>query len=355
MKKFIIFMFALMIGFASVNAQTALQTTKFTDNIYVGVNAGVNTPLSFNQTFPINEVVGLRIGKDFTPVFGLNVEGTVGFNDHANGHTDGFINHFAGSTFVKDVTVGANGTINWSNLLFGYKGEPRLFEVNTITGLSWAHIYDAPTNDGDELLTKTGFDLAFNLGKTKAWQLYVEPAVVWNLSCGDEGNSFGTYLDGLEFNKNHAYLQLAIGLNYKFKTSNGTHNFKLWNIGDMNNRMSELNNEINNLRAELAKKPTKVVVNNYSDSHYFVFFAQNSNELTASAKDVLDSIPSGINVDVVATASPEGTPKYNQELSQKRADVVKEYLTNRGINVVSADGLGVTGDSSNRVAVITIK
>ena len=355
MKKFIIFMFALLIGLTSVNAQTALQTPKFADNIYLGVNAGVNTPLSFNQTFPVNEVVGLRLGKDFTPIFGLNVEGTVGFNDHSNGHTNGISNHFAGKTFVNVIAVGANGTINWSNLLFGYKGEPRLFEVNTITGLSWGHIYDAPTNDNDELLAKTGFDLAFNLGKAKAWQLYIEPSVVWNLSCSDEGNSFGTYLDGLQFNKNHAYLQLAVGLNYKFKTSNGTHNFKLWNIGDMTNDIDRLNKEVNNLRAELAKKPNKVVVTNYSDSHYFVFFAQNSYELTNSAKDVLDSIPSDIKVDIVATASPEGTAKYNQELSQKRADVVKEYLVNRGVIVDNADGIGVTGDSSNRVAVITVK
>lgn len=75
MKKFLI-MFALMLGMVSVNAQTALQESKLTDNISVGVNAGVSTPLSFNKVFPLNPTVGIRIGKEFSPVFGMNVEGT---------------------------------------------------------------------------------------------------------------------------------------------------------------------------------------------------------------------------------------------------------------------------------------
>ena len=51
MKKFI-FMFALMISaFVGANAQTAIQKATILDNTYVGINAGVTAPLSFNSVF----------------------------------------------------------------------------------------------------------------------------------------------------------------------------------------------------------------------------------------------------------------------------------------------------------------
>ena len=58
---------------------------------------------------------------------------------------------------------------------------------------------------------------------------------------------------------------------------------------------------------------------------------------------------------VIATASPEGTAEYNKALSQRRADVVKAYLEARGVTVEKAEGLGVQGDASGRVSVVTVK
>lgn len=345
MKK-IIFILTFLLSAFIVNAQTAVQTSKLLDNTYVGVQAGVNTPLSFNQMFPVNEYAGIRVGKNLTPVFGLNVDAGVTFNDHANGHTKGIVNHFASHAVVNTVNVGLNGTINLMNLFRGYKGSPRLFEVSTVTGLGWSHIYNKTagitnTLDDDELVAKTGADFAFNLGKKKAWQIYAEPSVVWNLTNGTTND--------VRFNKDHAYLQLLVGVNYKFKTSNGTHNFKMYDIAAMNN-------EINNLRSELAKKPKEVVktVTNTVDNRTFViFFAQNSDELTPTSKEVLDKI-SGT-VDVTGFASPEGTSKYNLKLSERRANVVANYLKNKGVTVNDITGLGVQGKSTNRVVIVNKK
>ena len=345
MKK-IIFIVTLLLSVFTVNAQTAVQTSKLLDNTYVGAQAGVNSPLSFNQIFPVNEYAGIRVGKNLTPVFGLNVDAGVTFNDHANGHTNGIVNHFASYAVVNTVNVGLNGTINLMNLFGGYKGSPRLFEVSTVTGLGWSHIYNKTagitnTLDGDELVAKTGADFAFNLGKKKAWQIYVEPSVVWNLTNGTT--------DDVRFNKDHAYLQLLVGVNYKFKTSNGTHNFKVYDIAAMND-------EINSLRSELAKKPKEVVktVTNTVDNRTFViFFAQNSDELTPTAKEVLDKI-SGT-VDVTGFASPEGTSKYNLKLSERRANVVANYLKNKGVTVDVVTGLGVQGKATNRVVIVNKK
>ena len=76
--------------------------------------------------------------------------------------------------------------------------------------------------------------------------------------------------------------------------------------------------------------------------------------LTDDAKTVLDGVTAK-NVKVVATASPEGTAEYNKRLSEKRAAVVCDYLTKKGVNVVSAEGLGVKGDASGRVAIVTVE
>lgn len=335
-KLFLILSFVLCVF--TVNAQTAIQTSKIFDNTYIGVQGGVNTPLSFNQMFPLNEYTGIRVGKNLTPVFGLNVDAGVTFEDHINGHTNALVNHFNSPTFVKGINIGLNGTINLTNLVKGYR--PRIFEIYTVTGLGWGHMLNV-SGDNDELTSKTGMDFAFNLGKKKAWQLYIEPAVMWNLTNSNN--------DAVTFNKNNAYLQLLVGITYKFKTSNGTHNFVMYNIGAMND-------EINSLRSELAKKPKEVVktITNTIDNRTFViFFAQNSYELTPAAKEILNKI-SGT-VDVAGFASPEGTSEYNLSLSEKRANAVANYLKNNGVTVDSIVGLGVQGKATNRVVIVNKK
>ena len=144
---------------------------------------------------------------------------------------------------------------------------------------------------------------------------------------------------------------------WHFKTSNGTRYFKTYDVG-------ALIAENNRLAAELAKKPTEVVhevvktveipVTNVANP-CVVSLAQGSYVLTDGAKTVLDGIAAGSTVVIDATASPEGTEAFNLELSKNRANAVAEYLKTRGVNVESANGLGVTGDDSQRVARILFK
>ena len=352
MKKFVLMMLVFIASVVSVNAQMARETQKPLDNLYVGVIGGVNTPLSFNQMFPLNTTVGLRLGKNITPIFGFNVEGSAWLNDTENGHyplysfvplklEKNLVNHFAGRTAIKAVNVGANVTTNLTNMFLGYKGKPRLFEITAITGLGWMHLYDADGKD-DNLTGKTGLDLAFNLGNSKAWQIYVEPAIFWNLT--DDDAAF-------EFNKDKAFAQISVGVNYFFKNSNGTHYFKLYDV-------KALNDKINSLHKQLAEKP-KVVTNTEKvvetvQTKWVVFFAQNSAELTDDAKRTLNEIAPNSKVIIEATASPEGGEGYNKTLSQKRANNVADYLTTRGVNIQAADGLGVVNEASNRVAIVTI-
>lgn len=354
MKKICLILMLFMSITIGAKAQTAYETPKFFDNVYAGVEVGAQTPLSFNQMFPLNTAAGLKVGKDFSPVFGANIEGLVTFNNHINGHTAGFANNYLSDTFVSMVNVGVNGTVNLFNLFGGYKGEPRFFDINTVTGLGWAHLYgidnyvdNALHNKKDYFTAKTGVDFNFNLGEAKAWQVYIEPSVLWLL------NTNG----GVQFNKHNALLQLSAGVNYKFKTSNGTHNFRVYNIGAMNE-------EINSLRAELAKKPKEVVktvtevkkdVIEKQVGNITVYFSENSSELTDNSKKVLDNIKEGTAVSVYGYASETGSSKYNQSLSEKRANAVSEYLKARNVNVTKAVGHGETGYPVARVVIVEVQ
>ena len=64
MKKFLMLIVAL-VACISINAQTALQTTKVLDNTYIDINAGASTPLSFNSVFPVNGMFGVMIQQDY--------------------------------------------------------------------------------------------------------------------------------------------------------------------------------------------------------------------------------------------------------------------------------------------------
>lgn len=344
MKKFIFSLLMAFMTIISMNAQTAVQTSELFDNTYVGVTGGVTTPLDFNSVFPLNTAAGLKLGKEFTPVLAFEIEGVAILND----------NHWNGpKTFVKATNLGLNGVVNLSNLFAGYNGTPRTFEFKTNTGLGWFHVWDNPSN---ALTAKTGVDVQFNFGKTKSHSLILTPAVYWNL------NKYGK----IKFDKRGAQLGVAVSYLYHFKTSNGTRHFKTYDVGAMLG-------EIDRLNAELAKKPTEVVrevvktvtapatnavatvAKNDVINPYVVSFAQGSYALTDAARGVLDGIASGTTVTIDATASPEGTEAFNLELSKNRANVVAEYLKGRGVNVESANGLGVTGDDSQRVARILFK
>lgn len=339
-------MFIMAFSAIMVNAQTAVQTSKVLDNTFIGIGGGVATPLSFDGVFPLNATTTLRVGKLFTPVVGAEVEGTAWFGSRADyaSRFDGYGAHNA----VRGSYVGVNSLFNLSNLFWGYNGTPRKFELTAVAGTGWVHNYVPNHKDKyrNHLGAKTGLDFAFNLGKAKAHTINVTPAVLWNLSV--PGNAKGQ----LAFNKHGAQLYVGLGYTYHFKTSNGTHAFKLYDVGAMND-------EINSLRNELAKKPTeiirdhiveRVIVKNV-DAEHVVFFALNSDVLTDDAKAKLDNV-SG-NVKVEGYASPEGTEKYNNDLSQRRANVVAEYLRTKGVTVTDVVGCGVVGETSNRVVIVT--
>jgi len=377
MKKLLL-LFAVATMAVSAQAQTVTESKTF-DNFYVGINGGVATKATGHAWLKgLNPNAGLRIGRWFTPVFGLAVESNAYFSNKPYKST---------GTVVRFLNSSLLGTVNFSNWFGGYKGEPRCFEVVGLYGLGWGHLFGTPERlfvDGvytpvnkqithrNNLTSKAAIDLVFNLGEKKAWQFYVEPSITWGLNDAVYDGEYPMAQLGhstMQYNLNKAYVQLNAGFIYKFKNSNGTHNFTVAQLRDQA-EIDALNAEINRLRDELAQKPKEIVkevevikevagkdvVREVKvEDLVFVTFAQGKSELTADARKALAVIQPGKHVQIVGTASPEGNPELNQKLSQARADAVAQYLLTRGVAVDEATGKGVQGTTSNRLAVVYVK
>ena len=348
MKRLILFFTLLLTMLANVNAQKAVEYGKLTDNLYIGAGGGISSPLDFNSVTPFNPSVSIFIGKDVTPLFGLEVQGTAILGD----------NHFADAkTFVRATNVGLNGKFNLSNAIGGLRTVPRLVEVSTTVGLGWLHYFSQkPTSitclsNYNALSAKTGLDIAFNLGKKKNHVIVLTPSVYWNLTAHDK----------VQFNKNHAQLALEVGYRWYF---NGRH--KIHDISNYKQTIAEQKEVIESLNKQLAEKPTEIIktvevpttnainTSNASCSKWYVLFAKNSAKITSEGQKVLDSVGDNLIVDIEATASPEGSKDYNKQLSVQRAKNVAEYLTKRGVKVRNTVGKGVVGEASNRIAIVTV-
>ena len=344
-----------------------LRQSKLFDNWYVGVNGGVATKMTGHKWLSdLDPNAGLRIGKNITPVFGLVAESNAYFSNKP---------WTSSKTVVRALNTSLLGSFNLSNLFGGYKGEPRFFEVSALYGFGWGHWFNvgAGTDDLNRMTSKAAVDFQFNLGKNKEWQIYVEPSVTWVFN-GMPGTTHETQTYALGFkgtndadqpnyNIHNGFLQLNAGVIYKFKNHDGRHNFSLVRFRDQA-EIDGLNDQINNLKAELAKKPKEVVKEvvketpakevNVSDL-VFVTFAQGKSALTKEAKKALDNIASGKHVAITGTASPEGSKAINDRLSQERANSVAAYLKTKGVTVDKAEGKGVQGNTSNRLAVVYVK
>ena len=361
MKKFLIALSMLAMGITSTQAQVAYEKAKAFDNVYLGVEGGVMAPLDLSRVTPLNAAAGLKLGKQFSPVYGANLEGLAFFGD--NRWQTGSLGYSHSHTIVRAINLGLNGTVNFTNLFCEYNPDRR-FEVGAEAGIGYWITYGdkriiqtSNTGDDTELTAKTGLTFAYNLGEKRAWQLYVEPAVLWNLTHGPG--------DAIQMGKHAAQLGLFVGLNYKFKISNGTHNFKVWNVGELNDEINSLRDQLNAKPKEVVKEVIKEVVkevpavaepqNICFDNLVFVTFEQGKYYLSKEAKAALDGVKSGRHVQIVGTASPEGPKALNERLSQNRASVVAKYLQDRGVIVDEATGKGVQGVTSNRLAIVYVK
>lgn len=379
MKKIIIASAAALALAGTANAQSQpLTPSKPFDNFSITLKGGVAAPVntqrgSMGQNF--RGVAGLEVRKQITPTFGLGVEGEMFFNTSTWNRMPSMHNA------IDNSYIGLFGTLNLNNLIAGYAGQPRVFEMEIVGGIGWLHGYipKSQGNDYNDLGAKTGVNFNFNLGSEKAWTIGIKPAILWNLT-----NGYNTIFSGRA-----AAFELEAGVTYHFGNSNGTHSFTYYEPD-----LSAYNDQINTLRAEVAdassanaqlrnanaalkqqliecqNRPVPVVTNtvveesNTLESVRYVFFKIGSSKVTADQQPNVVMIADYMKHNPEATvlikgyASKDGNLDFNIKLAQKRAESVKNMLV-KGYGIkadrIKAEGQGIgemfKEESWNRVAI----
>jgi outer membrane protein OmpA-like peptidoglycan-associated protein len=393
MKKLFL-MLAVSMMTASVYAQkTAVTANKAGDNWYLGINAGVGTPMSkFSyETVGDNKAgffkgitpeFGIRLGKNLTTVFGLALDVDAYFGNGTKG-LYGMGKSMVGSkTFVNMTNFDLMTTWNLSNAFAGYKGEPRAFEIIALVGGGYTR--DWARKEGG-INAKAAIDFAFNFGSAKQWQFYIEPSAIFTRGWANPFRKGETAFDGKKLG---GVLSVKAGFNYKFGTSNGTHNFKVEELRDpaeidaLNAKINELRSDvdakngqlnaanatINDLKKKLADceaRPTQIVEEKKETTlQPIVIFRQGKSTIDAAQYASVEMVAKYMKnhpeakVLVKGYASPEGPAELNQKLSEARATAVANALIKRykiSKDRITTQGLGATSEISeendfNRVA-----
>ncbi len=376
MKKIII-LSALVLGAFTANAQSVVEGGTFKDNWSIELNAGGVTPFTHSAIIKnMRPAFGLGISKQLTPIFGLGLQGM------------GYVNISPSKTAIDGSDVSALAKINLMNLFGGYKGKPRVFEMEAVGGIGWLHAYVNGVSDPDTWSTRVGLNFNFNLGDSRAWTLGIKPALVYDMQ-GDYDRARS------RFNANNAMFELTAGLAYHFKTSSGDRYFtkvKAYDQGEID----ALNASVNALREQVDAKDgelnaagrkigglereleacrnkevpvaveTIVETNRVPES--IVTFKQGKSTVDASQLPNVERVASYMKkyadakVVIKGYASPEGSAEVNAKIAAARAEAVKTILVNKykiDASRITAEGQGVGDMFSepdwNRVSICTIK
>jgi ompA/motB domain protein len=385
MKKTLLSIATVVAVITSANAQDMLSKSKFFDNWQVGVKAGGFSDTHREAFFKNTRATfGAEIGKQISPAFRLGVEGMAYVRPVA------LDNDVDAGNFIDNTNVSLVGTVNLSNLIAGYKGTPRFFEVEGFAGIGWFHRYvqDIAPNyrenyRSNSMSAQFGSNLLFNLGESKAWGVKLSPAIVYGVDVPTEKSSVNS------LNSLNSFIQATVGVVYRFKGSNGAHHFttatqnpdnsaELGRLRDelnsKNKELSDCQRQVNKLQDDLEaarnKKPEvveKVVTKNKKTLESVVTFRVAKSTIDASQLPNVERIASYLNkysnakVSIKGYASPEGNLEKNKQLATARAEAVKNLLVKRykiSADRIQAEGNGIGDMFSepdwNRVSIANI-
>lgn len=369
---------AIALSVMSASAQ-AIEQSSFFDNMSIGVNGGVTTPM-YNAPFfkSMRPVVGVTIDKMVTPTFGVGVESLFGIN------TSQFDGRVHSSTAFDDSYVGVYGKVDLFNLFGGYNCEVRPFTIEAKAGAGWGHYYvnEANGNDWNYFGTKAGLNFKFNT--SDRFSINIEPSVLFNMN----GYPISQSAEG--YARQAAQFNITAGVQYRF--GDGFQCVAPYNQAEVD----ALNAEINSLRAAVAdatvmaaaseataadlaaqlqackdRKPVIVketkVTNNLNSVRY-IFFRNGSSTITADQQPNVEMIAAYLNnhpgskVVIKGYASKDGNYDFNVKLAQRRAESVKDALIKRykiASSRIVAEGQGVgemfSEESWNRVSICTLE
>lgn len=376
MKKSILAAAAVaMFGAANANAQ-AVERPSFFDNVQIGVEGGVTTPMTHHPFFgDMRGAAGMHISKQLTPVVGVGVEGMFGVN------TSSWYGPKSSTAFDNSY-VGVYGTADLFNLFGGYNCSKRPFTIEALVGAGWGHNYvnEAAGKDINYMGVKTGLNFNFNVSDHVT--LALKPSIIWNMGGGMSRD--------LAFNANRATVNVMAGVAYTI--GDGFKCVAPYNQAEIDG----LNAQINALRADVAattalaatsqaqaealaaqlqacqnqapKVQVVKEVDNIYNSVRFVFFRIGSSAVTADQRPNVEMIADYMKnhpkskVVIKGYASKDGNYDFNVKLAKNRAESVKNMLVNSykiPASRITAEGEGIGNmfeeESWNRVAICTLE
>ena len=389
MKTRILSIAVLVASAMGANAQEkAISYSKFFDNWQLGVKGGGFSD-THREAFLKNTraTFGLELEKQISPAFRLGVEGMAYVRPVAFDENPTYNN------FIDQTNVSLVGTVNLSNLILGYNGTPRSFEVEGFAGLGWRHTYlqnivpgvntreNAVTNG---MTAQFGSNLLFNLGESKKWAVKLSPAIIYGVDTPAKNSANS-------LNSLNSVTQLTAGIIYRFKGSNGARHITLANtvapapdtteldrlraslkekeseLTDNQKKIKKLEEE---LEAERNKKPQvieKTVTKSKKTLESVVTYRVGKTTIESSQLPNVERIATYLKkypnskVVIKGYASPEGNLEKNQKLAADRAESVKKILVSRykiAADRIQAEGNGIGDMFSepdwNRVSISTI-
>lgn len=361
MRKFISFIAGLVIAMGLASAQNVNYEYAGPFGMpYVNVNGGVVSSLNVENFSDfakgVKPVAGIELGTYFTPVWGASVEGL------------GFLKTTTSRTLFSESAVLANGKVNFSNLLAGYKGQPRVVEVVGVLGYGWGHDYVAKSygqyrssetpvevdgyseevvgpgvlaTDKNYTVYRAGAELNFNLGEKRAWQINVRPGVLWF------HKEAGNYVSSpVMTTKRDGRVYVEAGLTYKFGNRKvKSHNFVTNTYDAYQRDYDALNAKYNDLlnREPEVKEVVKTVTEKEVVTETRVLVGSNiitfpigSCELSATEKAKVEAFAKSLDADTLvhvlgSADSKTGSETRNFALAKNRANVVKNALVGYGV------------------------
>lgn len=402
MKNKLVIMSLLLAGSATIaNAQNKekFYSESWKDNIFVSVGVGgqatTNPDTDFGKS--VTPLINISVGKFINPIWGFRGQG-YGWSSKMNSTAP--FRSIQGSEGVerKENYFGVNldGMVNLTNLFCGYK-QGRMFEFMAFVGpsmnvvknysswsLGYKTVAGAPNADGSVTYTTVidpatttpqGHDLRFLVGASVGLGAKYNVDENWAIDLEARGQVTPSIMGAYSNAKTDGYLHLTVGATYTF----GGKKFVSGSKVDQ----SAINEELNKYRSELAQaqsdlanaknamanvKPvTKEVVKEIEVAGPRAIFFQ-------LGKSKIDDYGK-VNIELAAKilkANPDkkykiagyadkatGSSKWNQKLSEARAQAVYDTLVKEGVSKDQLELVGFGGTANmfgknflNRVVIL---
>lgn len=229
-----------------------VEKPRFFDNWSFTFAGGVYHPMCFDLKYLVDcsGFAGLvELRKQVTPGFGIGLE------------CDGYYRMNRKERQDPRTVIGPAFHFNLMNIFGGYKGRPRLFELELLAMPAWGHLYRG-TNyvlfpEENYFATKFGLDLNFNLGRARQWTLSLKPAAVLDVTSKAPVPAYTT-TPYAAYDVQKMDLQLFVGCTYHFRNHKARRHFNNAVLPTNDEEINRLNEVVNFLRDDVDARDRQI-------------------------------------------------------------------------------------------------